>query len=138
MKLTGLTNLDWFQVVSHPLDATHTQLVVSNWKQDYPDPQDYCTLHLRSGQPLNVGGWDNAAYDRLVDRAEVTLNPTKRAALYIQAQHLALSQGALLMLYNSLSYKLIKPYVHGLVTTEANADTVAKDLDWSNVSIGKH
>jgi hypothetical protein len=51
----------------------------------------------------------------------------KRAALYIEAQHLALSQGAFLTLYNELKYKLIKPYVHGLVTTEAYVDAVAKE-----------
>jgi ABC-type transport system substrate-binding protein len=138
VKLIGLSVQDWTQTVSQSLDATHTQLVLSAWVQDYPDPQDYCTLLLRSGQLYNVGGWRNAAYDRLVDQAEVTLNPTKRAALYIQAQHLALSQGAMVTLDNDLSYWLIKPYVHGLVTTEAYVDAVAKDLNWSKVSISKH
>jgi hypothetical protein len=61
-----------------------------------------------------------------------------RAALYIRAQHLALSQGVFLTIYEALSYELIKPRVHGLVTTEAYAGVVAKDLNWSNVSIGKY
>jgi peptide/nickel transport system substrate-binding protein/oligopeptide transport system substrate-binding protein len=138
VKLTELTLPLWGQTVTHPLDATHTQLVFDAWIQDYPDPQDYCTLLLRSGQPHDTGGWHNAAYDRLVDRAEVKFNRKQRAALYIRAQHLALSQGALLMLYNELSYKLIKPYVHGLVTTEAYTDALAKGLDWANVSVGGH
>ena len=138
VKLTRLTPDAWGQTVGHSLDATHTQLIFNEWVQDYPDPQDYCTLLLRSGSPDAVGGWHNAAYDRLVDRADVTLNSKKRAALYIQAQHIAISQGAFLTLYNELRSKLIKPYVHGLVTSEAYQDTLAKDLDWSKVSISKH
>jgi len=138
VKLTRLTPDAWGQIVAHPLDASQTQLVVDGWIQDYPDPQDYCTLLLRSGQATATGGWHNAAYDRLVDRADTALNLKERAALYIQAQHLALSQGAFITIYEALSYELIKPYVHDLSTTEAYVDVVAKDLDWSKVSIGKH
>jgi oligopeptide transport system substrate-binding protein len=138
VRLTGLTPLAWGQIVTHPLDDTHTQLVVDSWIQDYPDPQDYCTVLLRSGQPYAVGGWQNATYDRLVDRGEVILDPRKRAQLYIQAQHLAIRQGAFITIDQALSYELIKPYVHGLVTTEAYFDAVANDLDWSKVSISKH
>ena len=134
VRLTGLTPNAWGQTVSHSLDATHTQLLFDGWVQDYPDPQDYCTLLLRSGSPYAVGGWHSSAYDRLVDRADETLNPKQRAALYIQAQHLAISQGAFITINQALSYELIRPSVHGLVTTEAYVDVVAKDLDCANVS----
>jgi peptide/nickel transport system substrate-binding protein/oligopeptide transport system substrate-binding protein len=138
VKLTSLPPSAIQQTISHSLDTTHTQLVWSFWVQDYPDPQDYCTLLLRSGQPLNVGLWSNRQYDHLVDRAEVEMNPAVRAALYIRAQHLALSQGALITIASGISYELIKPYVHGLVTTEAYVDAVAKALDWTKVSISSH
>jgi ABC-type transport system substrate-binding protein len=138
VRLTRLTPAAWVRTATRPLDATHTQLIVNAWRQDYPDPQDYCTLLLRSGQPFNIGLWSNRQYDQLVDRADVALNPAVRAALYIRAQHLALSQGVFLTIYEALSYELIKPRVHGLVTTEAYAGVVAKDLNWSNVSIGKY
>jgi len=74
----------------------------------------------------------------LVDRADVALNRATRAALYIRAQHLALSQGAFITLSNALSYELIKPYLHGLVTTEAYFYAEAKDLDWAKVTISRH
>jgi ABC-type oligopeptide transport system substrate-binding subunit len=73
VKLLGLTIGAWGQTVSHPLDATHTQLVLSNWAQDYPDPQDYCSLLLRSGQPLAVGGWSNRQYDHLVGGCKIAV-----------------------------------------------------------------
>ena len=55
----------------------------------------------------------------LVDRADVILDRKKRAPLYIQAQHIALSQGAFISLIEDLSSELVKPYVHGLIGSEA-------------------
>ena len=138
VRLKGLSAADWENVIGQPLDKTNTQLVDDGWVQDYPDPQDYCTLLLRSGQHYNSGGWHNATYDRLVDQAEVTFNRKRRAQLYIRAQHIALSQGAVIPWTNFLAFELLKPYVHGMVGTEAYTDMMPKDLDWANVSISKH
>jgi len=137
-KLKPVSADEWFTIVTHPLDQSKTQLVYSGWAEDYPDPQDYCSVLLRSGSPFNVGGWHNTAYDRLVDRADGLLDARKRAALYIQAQHLALSQGAFISVSNNLGWALIKPYVHGLVVSEALNGVGPKDGNWSNVSVSKH
>ena len=127
-------------MAGHPLDQTKTQIVLNGWVEDYPDPQDYCTLLLRSGQPYNTGGWSDASYDRLVDRAEFVLDSTKRAQLYMRAQHIALSQGAMISLTNGVGPRLIKPYVHGLTGPAAYFlyPLIPRNLDWSNVSISKH
>ena len=138
VKLKPLSDNEWGTAVSQSLDKTDTRLIQVGWFQDYPDPQDYCTLLLRSGQQYNVGGWHDATYDRLVDRADTTLNRKERAKLYIRAQHIALSQGAMISLDYELRYRLIKPYVHGLVGSEAFNYLVPKDYDWANVSVSKH
>jgi ABC-type transport system substrate-binding protein len=128
----------WYTIVAQPLDRTQTRLVRNSWQEDYPDPQDYCSLLLWSGAPFSVGGWHNAAYDRLVDAADVEPDPARRAQLYVRAQHLALSQGAFISLTNWVNSRLIKPYVHGLVGSEAYDELGPRDGDWSNVWIGKH
>lgn len=61
---------------------------------DYPDPQDYCTLLLRTGCPRDIGQWDDPAYNKLVDVGEITFNTAKRRQIYIRAQHIAVSQAA--------------------------------------------
>ena len=137
-RATPLSGDDWLKVVSQPLDKTNTQLVTSAWTEDYPDPQDYCTLLLHSGQPYNVGGWHNAIYDGLVDRAELTLNRKQRTQLYVQAQHIALDQGAFISLTNAIRPGLLKPYVHGMVGTEWTEGFLPWNGDWANVSISKH
>jgi ABC-type transport system substrate-binding protein len=138
IKLKLVSTSDWLKVVGQPLDGTKTQLAFNGWQQDYPDPQDYCTLLLRSGQFGGIGGWSNATYDRLVDQADGLLDSKKRAQLYIQAQHLALSQGAWISLNYQISFELIKPYVHGLIGTEAVSYLVPKNNDWANVSVSPH
>jgi ABC-type transport system substrate-binding protein len=138
IKATPLSNLDESRVAGNPLDLTGTLLTGGNWNELYPDPHNYCSLLLRSDASWNHGGWSNATYDRLVDRADVTLNPAKRARLYIQAQHLALTQGAIISLHGDKNAAVIRPYVHGMVGTEALWWLVPKNYDWSNVSVDKH
>jgi ABC-type transport system substrate-binding protein len=73
-----------------------------------------------------------------VDRAVLERNRTTRAQLYIQAQHIALSQGAWISLNYAVNQVLVKPYVHGLVGTEVYSSLVPRDGDWTNVSIARH
>ena len=140
VKPVPLSINDWLNVVGNGQteDKTNTQIVQNSWLQDWPDPQDYCTNLLRSGSPYNVGGWTDPSYDHLVDRAELVLDSGKRAQLYIQAQHIALSQGAMISLTNELAPVLIKPYVHGLTGPGPYFTLIPKNLDWSNVSISPH
>ncbi|GAC1514737.1 MAG: ABC transporter substrate-binding protein [Chloroflexota bacterium] len=138
IKLKPLSLDDWLKIVSKPLDQSKTQLTFTVWNQDYPDPQDFCTILLRSDQGYSVSGWHNSTYDRLVDQAEFVLNRKKRAALYIRAQHIALSQGVWISFSNRLGFALIKPYIHGMVGGVANSGLVPKDGDWANVSISPH
>ncbi|GAC1630330.1 MAG: hypothetical protein NVS4B2_13380 [Chloroflexota bacterium] len=132
-------NFDANFVATHePLHRTNTQLIANLQGQDYHDPQDYCTLLLHSRQSRNIGGWHNAEYDRLVDRADVTWARRKRAALYIQAQHIALGHGAIIPLQVFLNQVIVKPYVHGLVDSEAIAwGVMPAHNDWSKVFVSK-
>jgi oligopeptide transport system substrate-binding protein len=129
---------DWANIVSEPLDKTNTQLVRNGWQQDYPDPQDYITTLLRCGNIYDIGGFCNTKFNSLVDQADVEANSKKRAALYIQAQRIAISQGAWIPLYYNHNDWLLKPYVNGLVLTVAYGYLTPKNFDWSNVTVSKH
>lgn len=139
-KATGdaVTSADWGKVATLPFTQSNTQLARNGWAQDYPDPQDYTTLILRCGAVYDIGQFCNKKFDNLVDRADVERNQSVRGKLYIQAQKVALNNGALLMFDNRTESALIKPWVHGLVLTIAYADLMPKNMDWSKVSISKH
>jgi ABC-type oligopeptide transport system substrate-binding subunit len=138
IRLKLIPSSDWHTVVTQPLEQSNTQIVLNGWAEDYSDPHDYSTLLLRSGQRFNVGGWDDATYDHLVDRADRLASPRTRAQLYIQAQHIALSQGAFISISYKVASALIKSYVHGLVGTEAYNWLMPRNFDWAEVSVSKH
>jgi ABC-type oligopeptide transport system substrate-binding subunit len=140
-KVKAISANDWFSIVSSGyggMSKSQTQMVFNDWTQDYPDPQDYVELLMDCNQDYNIGGWCNQQFHSLMLKADVEQNAKKRAQEYIQAQHLAISQGAWITQYNSLLFQLIKPWVHGLVTVEGYAVVVPKDMDWANVTISKH
>jgi ABC-type oligopeptide transport system substrate-binding subunit len=138
VRLNLIPSSEFHTIVTQPLARSHTQIVLNSWAQDYSDPQDYGFLLLHSGERFNVGGWHNVTYDRLVDRADRLTSPQARARLYMQAQHFALSQGAFISISYKVAFALIKPYVHGLVGTEAYNWLMPRNFDWSEVSVDKH
>jgi ABC-type transport system substrate-binding protein len=138
VRLVPLTGPEYQAAQRQPLDQAGPRLLQYTWVQDYPDPQDYLFFLLHSEAVANFGDWHNARYDRLVDRADAISSRKERAKLYVQAQHIALNQGAIITLTQLSGYKLIKTYVHGLVATEAYYYLVPRDGDWSRVSIGTH
>jgi len=137
----GVTTLplsfqDWVTREQAPMTSTHTNLIEGMWIQDYPDPYDYLTLLLRSGQHFDIGGFHNSQYDTLVDKASIDQNRALRARLYIKAQHIALSQGAYISVGNTTQYDLVKPNVHGFVGSATFLPLVVpKGNDWANISI---
>jgi ABC-type oligopeptide transport system substrate-binding subunit len=138
IKAAPKTTNDWLTIVTQPMNKTHTLIVQNGNIEDYPDPQDYCTLLLRPGYPRDIGEFNDPTYNRLVDQGEVEFNRSKRLQLYIKAQHIALSTGAWISVGNANAYALVKPYVHGLVGSEAFYELIPKGNDWSNISISPH
>ncbi len=139
VTLRGLPTNPWLNVYTKPLSKTGTPLFQGVWSADYPDPEDFFRTLLYSGAGYNPGQYSNPTYDRLVDQADVTVNAAKRAQLYIRAEHLAISQGALITLGQEVSYALVKPYVHGLVAAPFLYPTIApRGNNWANVSISPH
>lgn len=137
IKLKVTTLDDYIKVWSEHLTDTGTELAWNNWGEDYNDPQDYCTLLLHSGQTRNLGDFKNAIYDRIVDRAEVTFNVARRAALYRQAQQIAIMAGAWIPVGQDNGYVLVKPYVHGFVGSPLGL-IFPRNMDWANITISRH
>jgi ABC-type transport system substrate-binding protein len=107
------------------------QIAVIDWTQDYPDPQNFLSQQLRTGVPNNNGGWSNATFDHLVDRADrLSGTSGERLQLYRQAEEIAMSQGAVIPLVNPKAGILMRTDVHGL-TISGGYILVP---DWTRVS----
>jgi len=98
------------------LTARTYQLGIIPSSADYPDPQDFLSLALRSGSPGNNGGYSNPAFDRLVDRADTLVGrQAERLRLYQQAEGMAIQDAAWIPLSNDRSAVLIRPGVMGML-----------------------
>ncbi|MBI4551861.1 MAG: peptide ABC transporter substrate-binding protein [Candidatus Latescibacteria bacterium] len=108
-----LRSLDDTAYMNH-LYAWKMNLGLINFGADFPDPRNMLDMTWRS-QPQGSGrqDWLNPEFDRLVDRARVTLDPKTRSQLYRQAEQILVSDHAGVFLYNPVDLRLIKPWVKG-------------------------
>jgi ABC-type oligopeptide transport system substrate-binding subunit/class 3 adenylate cyclase len=87
-------------------------LVITGWFAGSPDPDEF--LRQSDGiSMLHDLGWQDPAYDRLVEQASRTPDRAKRLAMYRQADRLLVSEQAVLLplFYFGQGLELIKPWV---------------------------
>src|SRR5207244_4044415 len=133
VKIRGVPRADWLPIILHPLKDNNVPLAYDDWFMDFPDPQDYLDILLRSGNAQNCEGWNNAAYDKLVSEGNTASTPAKRAQFYVKAQKLVLSKAAFIPLDNFTNFDLVNTKVKGLEPNYANGIDWAVNNDWANV-----
>jgi oligopeptide transport system substrate-binding protein len=116
-------------------EATAMQLYLSIWGADYPDPQNFISLQLRSDSPYNNGHWANARFDELTAQADQMSadSQAERLELYRDAEQIAVSEVGWLPLYSPQAVLVIRPSVKGLVATTTPQGIIASD--WARVRV---
>lgn len=82
------------------------------WWVDYPDPDDF--LRVLWWFPP---GWQNAAYDRLVEDARRVMDQEERMRMYRQADRILVEEAPLLPLCYARLHMLVKPWVRRYLTS---------------------
>jgi len=95
---------------------------ILGWCADYPDPQNWLSVYWKTGGFGERIAYSNADFDKLVNAADVELDPTKRADLYQQSQDVLLDSIPGGFIWNSVNSWLVKPWVKGVVTTPQDSD----------------
>ena len=75
-----------FEEHSQLLDRDTPDMWTLAWSADYPHAHDFLGLLLLSDSSANMAGWEDPAYDRLVDAAAATSDEAEQARLYAEAQ----------------------------------------------------
>ncbi|GAB4561000.1 MAG: ABC transporter substrate-binding protein [Anaerolineales bacterium] len=102
------------------------------WCADYPDPQNWLSVYWRSDTTFaSRPGYKNEEFDKLVNEADVTLDPVKRMELYKQAQQILLNDIPAAFGYNTLNHYLVKPWVKGIVTTPQDGMFPGDTVPWT-------
>jgi oligopeptide transport system substrate-binding protein len=105
--------------VKSTLDARRTgdfQILRSVWIADYADPASFLDIFRRdSGN--NFTSWLNPGYDRLLEEAARTADPTARNTLFHNAETLLLDDAPIIPVYFYTHVFLIQPSVNGWYPT---------------------
>jgi dipeptide transport system substrate-binding protein len=101
------------------LQAGEAPMALFGWTGDNGDPDNFLNVLLgcTSARPggNNVAKWCDPAYDRLVTRAETSLDATERRALYREAQALAKAQAPWVPIAHSVVFMATRREVTGFV-----------------------
>ncbi len=103
------------EVYYYSANQDKNELFDWGWSADYPDPQDFLALLFHSGEQNNTGGYSNARLDSLLDQAAIEPDVNLRLKMYQGAEQMIVQDAAVLPLFFSESYVLVKPYVKGYV-----------------------
>lgn len=85
-----LARQEW-KVYLNSLSSLDYAIARSSWVGDYPDPNTFLDMFV-SGGGNNRTGWSNPAYDRLIQEAAATPDPSSRFDLLRQAESLLVQQ----------------------------------------------
>ena len=111
--------------------TTAPQMYILGWCADYHDPQNWLSAYWKTGAFGERIGYSNPEFDALVDEADVTTDPAKRAELYAQAQKLLIAGAPVAFGWNSQNDFLVKPWVKGIVTTSQDYGFAGVVLPWT-------
>lgn len=108
---------------------TAPQLFILGWCADYPDPQNWLSVYWKStsGFASRIA-YVNLAFDELVNQADVEIDATKRADLYMQAQKELVDSIPGVFVWNNVNSYLVKPWVKGIIQTP-------QDSGWAGIQV---
>jgi oligopeptide transport system substrate-binding protein len=89
------------------------------WSADFNDASNFLDT-LRAHSSNNDPGYMNTAFDELLDAAAGNPDPNRRRQLLESSERLMLADYPVVPLYFSVSKRLVKPYVHGVVSNPLN------------------
>ncbi len=103
-----------FKVYLDTLRKLEYDLAISIWIGDYPDPNTFLDMML-TGNGNNDTGWGHPDYDRLITRANLTLDPAQRFELFQQAEELLIAEAPVLPIFFGAHVYLARPEVKNYV-----------------------
>lgn len=128
---TELVNQEWKVFLKTRLEHKDTEVLREGWIASYDDPTAFLDL-FSSNNPQNSSGYNNEDYDKLLLKASMEGNTSKRARILQKAEDILLNDAPVVPIYTPTSYHLVKPYVGGL---NINRFDVTKD---QYIYINKH
>ncbi len=119
--------MEWGRLLDR-LSRETPHMRYAGWVADYPDPDNF----LRVGFLWERTGWQNEAYDRLVEEARRVMDQEERIRMYQQADRILVEEVPVLPLFYMRLHLLVKPWVRKYPTSPM------KTWFWKDVIIEPH
>jgi peptide/nickel transport system substrate-binding protein/oligopeptide transport system substrate-binding protein len=113
----------------------NTDIALKDWYADYPDAENflYPLLHsANAGVGGNVSFYHNPTFDRVVTAARREQDPSRRAALYRQADAIEFADAPMIYLFFYKEVDAIQPWITGYVVP-----SIFNGQRWTTVSIAR-
>ena len=108
-----LNNMEWKTFLKHRSSLEYQGFARGAWIGDYMDPFTFLNLFYTAKNDSGTG-WHDPAYDRMLDEANLTLDPQRRYELLAKAEAYMLENQPIIPLYTNATNFVKKPYVKGL------------------------
>jgi oligopeptide transport system substrate-binding protein len=118
-------NIPWMHQAP---EETWPHLFYVGWSADYPDP-DSC---LRIGIHRARTGWQNQAYNQLIEKANISMEQEERLELYAKAEKILVEEMPIIPMAYGREHFLVKPWVESLPIIGT------KGPSWKDVIIKPH
>ncbi len=105
------------------MDEGSYDVALTRWGPDYGDPQTYMDLYVSYNHSNNSGRYDSATYDKLVQDAEATTDPSERWELFKQAEKVLVQDDfGIVPVFQAGGAMIIRPTISGIQFHSAAVD----------------
>jgi oligopeptide transport system substrate-binding protein len=116
---TELTDEEYRVFLTSRHDKSRWDVARLGWNADFNDASNFLDT-FRAHSANNDPGFENPAFDALVDQAAATGDLPKRRQLLESAERVMLEDYPIVPLYFFVSKAMVKPYVHGFKPSPLN------------------
>ena len=107
-----LDKREWKYFLATRSNRDEWQVMRFAWTADFDHPAAFANL-FRSTSPQNLPGYASERYDRLVARAQASVDPAEQMRLYAEAEAVLLADAPIVPLYFYVSKHLVSPAISG-------------------------
>ena len=114
---TNLSNQE-FQIYLQALSQHNFQLAALGYNADFDDAGEFLRLYRSQGSSFNVGGFEDADYDKLLAQSDATLDPSVRREALQQAEKRLMTEMPILPIYFGAENMLVSKRVQGWIDSD--------------------